>query len=92
MVWLNVASLVLGILAWLLPGLVSRKSKDKYLGSFLSLTACILALLCQILYHWHLVRIEDWTALMDITFSTVLASIVLVVVTLLLNIKLYKVK
>ena len=40
----------------------------------------------QILYNTHLVNIHDWAALMDTRRAVVLASSVLLVVTLTLNV------
>ena len=87
---LNLGSLVLGLIAWVLPvvNLVRNKKharRNWATLSMLSMSACAIALCFLIFYGYHLVRIEDWSALMDITNNVAFAAAVLVVVTLVLN-------
>ncbi|APC47660.1 hypothetical protein BME96_05535 [Virgibacillus halodenitrificans] len=84
---LNIGSLILGIVAWVLPA-ISLLSYDKTKVKkwpILSITACALALCFQIIYNYHLVKIQDWAALLDTTGAVVFASVVLLSVTVLLN-------
>lgn len=86
--WLNLGSLLLGILAWALPATaLLRKPIGKSLMRTIlfSLGACSLALLMQIGYQNHLVNIGDWTALEDTSGALLWVSTVLVLVSLLLN-------
>ncbi|MGE7840353.1 hypothetical protein ACQKNX_06130 [Lysinibacillus sp. NPDC093712] len=88
---LNVGSLVIGLIAWLLPvvGLMQSKNNDfKIWGllSSLSLSACAISLIFQLYYQYHLVNIEDWSALMDTTGGVIFAASVLLGVTVILNI------
>lgn len=88
-VFLNLASLVLGLIAWILP-VISLMSYRNGKGngailSVISMTACAISLCFQILYGNHLIRNEDWSALMDTTRAVTLASIVLLTVTIILN-------
>lgn len=85
-VWLNVGSLLLGLLAWMLPlvGFV-KKQRNVQTLAVMSMGACALSLSFQIFYHYHLVQIGDWSAIMDITGSTAFASGVLIIVTIFLN-------
>jgi len=91
MAYLNLGSLILGLVAWILP-VVNLAKRNKiehikwYISIFLSLSTCAIALLLQILYNAYLVVIEDWSALMDISRAVVIASSVLILVTLTLNI------
>lgn len=82
---LNLASLVLGLVSWALPGwlLACPERRRKRVGfvMMVSGTACALALLFQLVYNWHLVAIGDWSALMDTTGAVVKVSVVLVAVT-----------
>lgn len=39
----------------------------------------------QIFYTDHLVKIEDWTALMDISYAVARVSLILLIITLILN-------
>lgn len=88
--WLNLGSFVLGLIAWILPIInLIRHNKDKNkswaLLSMASISACVIALWFQILYNNHLVKIEDWAAIMDISEGAVRVSFILAVITLLLN-------
>ncbi|RHW34099.1 hypothetical protein D1B33_15005 [Lysinibacillus yapensis] len=87
---LNLGSLVLGLMAWILPviNLMSYKKheyKNWTILLVLSLSACAISLMFQIFYHYHLVKSEDWSALMDITGVVVLAAAVLLGFTIILN-------
>ncbi|MFA1736142.1 hypothetical protein [Lysinibacillus fusiformis] len=88
---LNVGSLVLGFIAILLPiAVLSATSKQiqnyRLMISILSLSTCAISISFQLFYNFYLVKIEDWSALMDITRSSVLAVLFLLVSTILLNI------
>lgn len=87
---LNLGSIALGIVAWMLPitSLMRFKKSNNSnwaIHSVLSISACAISLFFQIGYSNHLVNIEDWSALMDTTGAVVFASVVLLVVTLMLN-------
>ncbi|MCM3638979.1 hypothetical protein M3152_14845 [Sporosarcina luteola] len=83
---LNVGSLVLGLIAWLLPVVsLMRTTKHRAALSIMSLSACAISLILQIYYNYHLVQIEDWAALMDTIRGVVVAATVLLIGTLLLN-------
>ncbi len=69
--WMNLASLALGLLAWMLP--------------VVSFAACAAALYLQLRYHAHLSRIEDVGAFLDTAQAAAFASAVLLCVTLALN-------
>jgi len=89
-VLLNVGSLVLGLVAWILPLVnIIRRDKDNNKSwpwlSIASLNACTVSLWFQIIYNDHLIKNEDWSALMDITEAVVRVSLILVVVTVVLN-------
>ncbi|KOS68945.1 hypothetical protein AEA09_10570 [Lysinibacillus contaminans] len=88
--WLNIGSLVLGLIAWILPivNLMQYKKHDhKNWGTLaiLSISACAVSLCFQIFYNNHLVKIEDWSALMDTTDAVASVASVLLIVTVLLN-------
>ncbi len=86
---LNVGSLVLGLIAWILP--LVNLTRDKKLKnnwvvlSIISIGACSTSLFFQILYTYHKVTVEDWAALLDTMFAVAFASAALLVVTILLN-------
>lgn len=87
---LNLGSLVLGLIAWVLPiiHLERRKRDNQNKGLtllFMSFSACAISLCFQIFYQYHLVQIEDWSAIMDTMGGVALASGVLLIVTIVLN-------
>ncbi|MDQ0230160.1 hypothetical protein [Metabacillus malikii] len=88
--WLNLGSLLLGLIAWLLPVVNMMRNKKQsqkkwMLLSFVSMIACATSICFQIFYNYHLVMIEDWSALMDTIGAVALASSVLLIVTIMLN-------
>lgn len=88
--WLNLGSIIFGLLAWILPILVSTKfNKNKNIhGTYLvygGLVSAILSLLFVITYRQHLISVEDWSALMDTKSGFQLASVVMSVVAITLN-------
>lgn len=89
--WLNVGSLVFGLFSWALPIVnLTRSKKQKYsnwaFSSFVSISACAISICLQIFYQNYLVRIEDWSAIMDTMGSVAFISAVLLIVTIFLNI------
>ncbi|WP_285397779.1 hypothetical protein [Lysinibacillus sp. fls2-241-R2A-57] len=88
--FLNLGSLVLGIIAWLLPiGNLLRSNKQVHKNEvvicMLSFSACATSISFQLFYNDQLVKIEDWTALMDTSGSAVDAVTILLIGTILLN-------
>lgn len=88
--WLNIGSLILGLIAWILP-IVNLTQHDKSgsrnwpVFSTASAASCAVSLYMQILYTDHLVQIEDWSALLDTSRAVTWVSAVLLIVTILLN-------
>lgn len=87
---LNIGSLVLGLIAWILPAANLMRNNRENQGNRLiiglvSMSACVISLLFQIIYNYHLVKVEDWSALMDTTRGVVVAATVLILVTIILN-------
>ncbi|MEG2788507.1 MAG: hypothetical protein RR942_11900 [Romboutsia sp.] len=92
--WLNIGSLLFGLIALTIPIIkimMKDKPNSKNLGilSGISISACAISLCMQILYANHLVNIQDWTALMDLTDTVAKASVVLLIATITLNIITY---
>lgn len=90
MIYLNIGSILLGAIAWMLPiADLARHGKsgpgDRAVFSIMSPIACSLSLFCVIVYLDHLVKIEDWSAIMDTSGAFVLASTVLIAGTVALN-------
>lgn len=89
--WLNFGSLILGLVAWILPiiNIILYKNynnKNWFIFSTTSITFCAISLWFQILYNNYLVQIEDWSALMDTTRAISIVSAILLIVTVILNI------
>ncbi|MCA0985669.1 hypothetical protein [Guptibacillus algicola] len=89
--WLNIGSLVLGLIAWVLPIVtLAREDKLKYkkwvVMSISSFSACGFSLCFQIFYTNHKVVVEDFGALTDTMYAVALASAVLIIVTIVLNV------
>ena len=82
---LNIASLFLGLAAWLLPILVILRRKSLPGFSAASYALCCLSLLCQVLYTQHLVTIRDWSAVEDTHGAVVFCSLVLLAIAAMLN-------
>jgi len=90
MTWFNVGSFVLGLIAWILPAInLAKYNKAKHKNwivlLFVSMSACAISVLFQIVYQKHLVQIEDWSAIMDTIWGVLFVSTVLIIVTITLN-------
>ena len=90
MAWFNVGSLVLGLIAWILPIVnLAKYNKAKHKNwivlLFASMSACAISVLFQIVYQKHLVQIEDWSAIMDTIWGVFFVSTVLIVGAITLN-------
>lgn len=86
--WLPTGSLVLGLIAWILPVVnFGRYEKHDHwiTRSIVSISACASSLSFLILYIYHIVKIEEWPTLMDIMGAVAFVSAVLLIVTILLN-------
>ncbi|MFA9458447.1 hypothetical protein ACERJO_17010 [Halalkalibacter sp. AB-rgal2] len=88
---LNIGSLVLGLIAWILPIVTFIRMNNLDDHSVLtlivtSISACAISLCFQIFSINHLVTIEDWSALMDIMDTLAFVVAVLLIVTIILNV------
>lgn len=88
--FLNLGSLVLGLIAWIFPAVYlvqHNKISSKRYAAFtvISFSACAIALCLQLFYTDHLVKTEDWSALLDTSHAAALAATLLLVVTIILN-------
>ncbi|PRY82270.1 hypothetical protein [Alkalibacterium olivapovliticus] len=88
--WLNIGSLIFGIIAWSIPAssILNTKKIERPISVkvLLSLSACATALWFQLAYTTYLVQIQDWGALEDTTFTLNWGAAILLVVTIGLNI------
>lgn len=83
---LNLGSLLLGLLAWMLPIIGSRKPNDQSMVYVtLSFASVSLAILFQLMFQHHYAKIEDLSAIMDTIGFSVVSSWTLVIVATLFN-------
>ncbi|WP_249872502.1 hypothetical protein [Oceanobacillus saliphilus] len=88
---LNLGSLILGLISWILPLIILFRYQKR--GSYknwvvltmISISACAISLCFQIFNNYYLVKMEDFSALIDITGAVTTASAVLLIVTIILN-------
>lgn len=88
---LNLGSLILGLIAWIVPVIslmrIKKENNQNYLAlSAISLSSCAISLTLQISSISQMVKVQDWTAILDTIDSTVFVSMILVAVTIILNI------
>ena len=88
--FLMVGSLILGLIAWILPITNISRYKMNYnknweTYSIMSISACAIAINLQVIYSNHIVQIGDWSALMDTSGTSTLLSVILPISTLILN-------
>jgi len=88
---LNLGSLILGLIAWIVPvislmRIKKENNKNDLALSVISLSSCAISLTLQISSISQMVKIQDSTAILDTIDSTVFVSMILVAVTIILNI------
>lgn len=87
---ISVWSLLLGLIAWILPvmNLMRHKKQDNrnwIALSVMSLSACAISLCLQLINNNYLVQIGDLSALMDTIGTLAVVASILVIVTIILN-------
>lgn len=88
---LNIGSLLLGLIAWILPIVnltrdKKQENKNWVILSTISISACSISLCFQIFYTYHKVTVEDWGALLDTMYTITFVSTALIIVTIVLNV------
>ena len=90
MYFLNLGSLVLGLVSWIAPFMGRKKLKGDafipYRNMFIILSAVIISLLFQIMYQNHLVNIGDWSAVDDTMNAVKNVATFLAVTTIAINV------
>ncbi len=83
----NIGSLILGLISWLLALLAikNRQNKTAHFLSFGSFSLCALSLLFQIFEVGNRVAKGDLSAVMDTIRAVMIASALLVIITVILN-------
>lgn len=87
----NIMSIVFGAIAIIFPilALVVKKSHT-YKVSCISFSMCILSLYCQVCEYNRRVVMQDWSALLDTSEFVLGISFALMIITLILNLILFK--
>lgn len=86
MYMINIISLVLGACAWVVAAIAIAKPAFSYKNTVISYALCTFSLLVQLFEISRRVNLGDYAAIEDIIRAVIIASIVLVVVTIILNI------
>lgn len=87
---INPTSLILGLIAWILPIInITKYKKDNNENwitfLFISMCACSISIFIQIVGYMHLVNINDWTAIMDTIGYLSFIAATLLIITIILN-------
>lgn len=88
--WMNLASIILGLLSWILPcAVIVRQGNITFengaLALLLSAGACVISLCLQLQYSAYLVEINDISAILDTGEAVALVANILVVITFVLD-------
>ena len=83
---LNIVSLILGICAWTIAAIAITKPTHSHKITILSFTLCAVSLIFEFFEMSRRVNLGDYAAIEDTIRAVIIASIVLVVVTTILNI------
>ena len=86
---LNIISLVLGIGAWGVAAAAISKPAKSHISTVLSFALCAISLVVELFEISRRVNLGDYAAIEDTIRAVIIASIVLVVVTIILNIVAY---
>ena len=84
---LNIGSLILGACAWLFAGLAisTPKASASHRNTFASFSLCAISLMLQLFEINRRVLLGDYAAIEDTIRAVLIASVVLVFVTIILN-------
>lgn len=91
--FLNLGSLIFGVISWIPPVIAikqyNRNSQKHRTFCILSFSFCLASMYLQFFEINHLVQIQDWSSLMDITGTLRWIAVILAVITILLNTAVY---
>ena len=83
---LNIIGLILGIGAWSVAAIAIAKSTHSHKSTILSFALCTFSLMSEFFEISRRVNLGDYAAIEDTIRAVIIASIVLVVLTIILNI------
>lgn len=84
---LNIGSLILGVCAWLFAGMAITTSKahTSYRKTLVSFSICAISIVLQLFEINRRVLLGDYAAIEDTIRAVLIASVVLVFITIILN-------
>lgn len=84
---LNILSLITGLCAWLFACFANAAAKaaSSHKNALVSFSLCTVSLVCQFFEIARRVRLGDFAAIEDMIRTVLIASVALVVVTVILN-------
>ena len=87
-IFLNYGSLLSGVIAWIIGYIAIKCEKQKmaYCFSVSSFSSCAISLLGQILEVGNRVNQNDFSAIADTIRAIIIASCIMVIVTIVLNV------
>ncbi|WMI80502.1 hypothetical protein [Anaerotignum sp. MB30-C6] len=86
--FLNLGSLVLGVVSWIIPIVAVKQYGKRHKVTYFSVysfTACTMALVFQLFEIRHRVNTGDFSAIMDTIGAITVVSVILIMVTVVLN-------
>ena len=84
-VWTSVGSILFGLVALIVP-FMGAVNKNRLILTAVSFGACSIALCIQIYYVAIMVKLGDWSGLIDTIYVVALVSTALLVSTIMLNV------
>ncbi|QIK52424.1 hypothetical protein G7058_10435 [Jeotgalibaca porci] len=88
--WLNMSSLVFGLIAWIIPifNIIRHKKRgnNHSIPTLLSMGSCAIALWSQLSYNIYLIEINDYPALLDTVGTLNWVAAILIFTTIILNV------
>lgn len=85
---LNIASLILGVCAWLFGGMAisTNKGSTSHRNTFISFSLCAISLVLQLFEINRRVIFSDYSAIEDTIRAILIASVGLIFITIVLNV------
>lgn len=83
-IWTSVGSILFGLVALSIP-IIGVANKNRLALTAVSFSACGISLCIQIHYVAIMVKLEDWSGLIDTIYTTAVVSTALLVITIILN-------
>jgi len=82
---LNTGSIILGLVAWVLAIIAMKQSRRSHGLSVFSFSACAVSLVLRLFEVSNRIALHDYAAIEDTITAEIIAAIILVTVTIVLN-------